>query len=302
MPTRFQLRGETLEGLEWKVFNDYPSGSRIVAAEKVTEGGIAGFLARHFFEITVEIPDTPAPRQATGTQESGAQQPDTRRGRRSAAHRIPDRAGVAALLREADDAEAAMHEVSRPKVSTESGDFAAVLDSLTSTTRQDPAPAGAVPVPLGAAGDAVMVVGIGADALATARSMADARGSAAVCTAGSYRVPGVEHLVSRTGLTAARAAGVLSGEPVFVAFGLAADGGLQASALTDLQADQVWLAVDATRKPTDTVIWVRKVGWAARADALAVLGSQNTLTPQSVNDLDLPIGWVDGRPATRPAL
>ena len=61
----------------------------------------------------------------------------------------------------------------------------------------------------------------------------------------------------------------------------------------------MWLAVDATRKPSDTLTLTRKVGWATRSDALAVLNSQNTMTPQSVNELQLPIGWLDDRQAAR---
>jgi hypothetical protein len=33
-----------------------------------------------------------------------------------------------------------------------------------------------------------------------------------------------------------------------------------------------------------------------------VLNSHNTLTPQSVNELDLPVGWLDDRKAPRPVL
>jgi hypothetical protein len=98
--------------------------------------------------------------------------------------------------------------------------------------------------------------------------------------------------VGRQGLVAARAAGVIAGEPVFIAFGLGSDGALRANALT----------VDVTRKHSDTIDWVREVGWASNIDALAIIGSTDTLTPSSVNDLDVPIGWIDGRKAVRSAL
>lgn len=299
MPTRLQLRGETLEGLEWRVFNEYPQGSRIVAAEKVTEGGIAGFLARHFYEVTVEVPDAPV---IAGSVEEAAPS------RHSASHPVPLRSGVAALLADADDAEAAMHATkvpaAVPAVSTTSRVFDELLEALAATSRDEsPGEAGrAVPEPLDGPGDVVLVIGLANDALATARSMAAATTRSVVKTAGSLRVNGIEHIVSRQSLTSVRAAGVIAGEPVFVAFGLGPDGSLQAAALTDLPADQVWVVVDATRKSTDTSVWVRKAGWSTTIHALAVVGSQDTLSPHTVNDLDLPIGWVDGRKATRPVL
>lgn len=295
MPTRLQIKGSTLEGLEARVLNKFPPGARIVTAEKVTEGGIAGFLARHYFEAVVEIPDphiitVPAPAPAPTS------------------HPVPTRAGVAALLRDADDAEDAMRggKAARqelPTVSTASREFDALLDGLTGTTRHEPdTEAPDVPSVLDGPGDTVMVVGLGPDALTVARSMAAATKNALVRTAGSFRAEGYEHLVSRNGLTSVRADAVIAGQAVFVAFGLGADGTIRAPALTEMKADQIWLAVDATRKPSDTLRWTRRAGWASRTDALAVLNSHNTLTPQSVNELELPIGWLDDRKATRTVL
>jgi hypothetical protein len=37
-------------------------------------------------------------------------------------------------------------------------------------------------------------------------------------------------------------------------------------------------------------------------DALVVIGAQETLTPQTVNELEVPIGWVDGQRALSPSL
>ncbi|MET1021851.1 MAG: hypothetical protein ABWX69_06585 [Arthrobacter sp.] len=294
MPTRLQIKGSTLEGLEARVLNKFPAGARIVAAEKVTEGGIAGFLARHYFEAVVEIPDPdiitiPAPAP-----------PPT-------SHPAPPRAGVAALLRDADDAENAMRggtaaRQELPTVSTATGAFDVLLEGLTGTTRSEPDTAPDVPSLLDGPGDAVMVIGLGPDALTVAQSMAASTNGALVRTAGSFRAVGYEHLVSRNGLTSVRADAVIAGQTVFVAFGLSADGTVRAPALTEMKADQVWLAVDATRKPSDTLIWTRRAGWASQTDALAVLNSQNTLTPQSVNDLELPIGWLDDRKANRTVL
>lgn len=295
MPTRLQIKGSTLEGLEARVLNKFPAGAKIVAAEKVTEGGIAGFLARHYYEAVVEIPDPdiitiPAPVN------------------RPTSHAAPTSAGVAALLQDADEAEATMRggQAARedlPAISTASGAFDALLDGLPGNILPEPNDdAYDIPAVLDGPGDAVMVVGLGPDALTVTLSMASSRRGSLVRTAGSFRAEGYDHLVGRHGFTSVRADAVIAGQPVFVAFGLGADGTVRAPALTELKADQVWLAVDATRKPADTLTWTRKVGWATRIDALAVLNSQNTLTPQSVNELELPIGWLDDRKTTRPLL
>ena len=398
MPSRFQLRGDSLEGIEWRLFNSHGTRARIISAEKVTEGGIAGFFARTFYEVTVELRDgepsdagrgagsggaaaprpgsagapgdddaltgimvpdgwpisatrqEPAPRlrprahvrgKSSGTPSSGA--PSS--GARKTKGARPAATGLDALLRDADDADgsspayvadrtdladddggrlrraggtagggAGGAEPGVPVVSTGSGDFAALLDELTSTVSADasgkafpggtfPAGGPAVPGLVSAPGKLLLVIGLGLDPVETARSMGTSLGGAVeIRTAGARRAAGMDHVVGRNGITAARAAASGAGRTVVVAFSLRTDGQVPAAALSDLEADQVWLAVDAARKPADTASWVRKVGWAIEVDALAVLGSQETLTPGTVNDLDIPIGWVDGEPASRTTL
>ena len=305
MPTRLQLRGESVEGLHAKVLSSYPAGSRLIEAEKVTEGGIGKFFARTFYEGVVEVPDPVRAGEGPAFPDLSGSTFVARAGGQP----LPPRAGVAALLANADSAEAAMHGVvpaapAVPEVSTATRSFDTLLDSLSTATGETPEEDtdGPVPSVLGKPGDAVLVIGIGADALATARSMAAAAGSSSVRTAGSYRVEGIEHVVGRQGVVSARAAAVIGGEPLFIAFGLGLDGSLRANALAEMKPDQTWLAVDATRKPSDTEAWVRKAGWAVPVDALAVLGRDNTLTPTTVNDLDLPIGWIDNRRAVRSVL
>lgn len=306
MPTRLQLKAETIEGLQARVLNDYAPGTAIIEVERVQVGGIFGFLARTHVEAVVEVPDADA---VPGQPVFPSLAPERVR-KKSSTHPVPPRAGVAALLANADSAEAAMHNVApsapaAPEVSTSTRSFDDLMDSLDKSTLAVPGQDGlASPVPAvrNTPGDAVLIVGVGADALVTARSMAAAAGSSSVVTAGSFRVEGTDHIVGRQSLVAAQAAAVIAREPVFIAFGLGSDGSLRANALTELKADQVWIVVDATRKPSDTQAWVRKVGWSAPISAMAVIGSQDTLTPSSVNDFDLPIGWIDGRKAHRSAL
>ncbi|MDQ0848262.1 hypothetical protein QFZ65_000200 [Arthrobacter sp. B3I9] len=178
MPTRLQIKGSTLEGLEARVLNKFPAGAKIVAAEKVTEGGIAGFLARHYYEAVVEIPDpdiisVPPPVRPTAVPPPA----------RPASQPAPAGAGVAALLQGADEAEAAMRDGNAareelPVVSTASGAFDALLDGLPGAAEPEAVTevpgVPAVPAVLEGPGDAVLIVGLGPDALTVALSMASA--------------------------------------------------------------------------------------------------------------------------------
>ncbi len=96
---------------------------------------------------------------------------------------------------------------------------------------------------------------------------------------------------------------------MFVAVGLEAVGqgtvGKNAASLATvaaLGADQVWIVVDAGRKPLDTAAWVTEVTEDVSVTAMAVVGTSATSSPESVNTLGIPVGWVDGRRATSPVL
>lgn len=311
---RFRLRGPSLEELRSQAFAEHGPLARIIAAELVTVGGIRGFFAQRHYEVTVEVPPDPP----------------VRTGRRSAVRvPAPERkgSGIAALLAEADDAEAFLHgvDVQEPSVSTDSNLFAALMDDLIfNTDAASKVSAGqpaAVPVPAPATrpGDLTVVVGLGADALNVARSMAeelvsDRHRRAAVRAIGDRegtgrRVardgePGLEagKVTDRLAAAALRAGGVEGGFPVFVAVGLAGDVVENVAAVAGLGADQVWVVVDAGRKPMDTAAWVSAVTREAAVTAVAVVGTATTSSPQSVNALGIPVGWVDGRRATSPVL
>lgn len=314
-PRRFQLEGPSVDALKAKVLAEHGPRARIVAAEKVTVGGIGGFLARHHYEVTVELPA---------------------RGRRRAPVEVdlPPRAGIGALLASADEAELAIQPAgpARADVSTGSDAFAELMDVLTFSTGTPnaPAPAGpaaplvfprpaqpaapfaelaalAVPVPLAAAGDLVLVVGLGQDPLLVCESMASAAGLGDQALRVAGAVDG--GLLARTGdrraVATARAAGVLAGHPVFLAYGLArgvSDIERHTTLIAALGADQLWVAVDAGRKAEDTAAWVGEVRSSAVVHAVAVEGIDTTSTPRTVNSLGLPVGWVDGARAARPVL
>ncbi|MBG6226334.1 hypothetical protein IWX63_002924 [Arthrobacter sp. CAN_A2] len=169
-----------------------------------------------------------------------------------------------------------------------------------------PADAPSAPSVLRAPGDLVVVVGAPAVGWAVASSMATVLGRgapAAVAVSGpsSGDHPEARSIDDRLEANAARAAGVDGGHVVCVA--LSSDDPLaDGRALLELRPDQVWLAVDAGRKEADTAAWVgalrRSMERAGLAPAgLAVVGSATTATPETVQALGLPIGWLEGRPA-----
>ncbi|MCC9206038.1 hypothetical protein [Arthrobacter sp. zg-Y769] len=350
---RFQLEGPSLDALKAQVLAEHGPRARIIAAEKVTVGGIGGFLSRQHYEVTVELP--PSGRRRAPVE------PD-----------LPSRtdsggAGIAALLEEAERAESTLHPaaaiipavpivsevpapVPAPAVSTGSHAFAELMETLAASTgtpaqsqaaaaftpglqamqppnagnQVPPSQAGSgrisegadpvqrngsavIPAPLDGAGDLVMVVGLGDDALEVCRSMADesGAGAAAVRVAGVLETDGVGRAADRRAVATARAAGVMAGHSIFLAYGLGRSGtemGRHSTLISALAADQVWVAVDAGRKPEDTAAWVGAVRAATLVHAAAVEGIDTTETPQSVNALGLPIGWLDGGPSPTPVL
>ena len=254
-------------------------------------------------------------------------------------------AAIAALLEEADAAELSFHRPGNPGVSTESPDFAELLEQLgaglrapaTSAPAQPaqpaqppaqpaqpepgvhagpptraqqgnvfpereahaaPAPGAAreaVPAPLTGVGDLVVLVGLGEDAMDTALSMSMAIGGADVRTAGELSAYGHLHVDGRQSATAARAHAVVTERTVLVAFGLgkARNALARVPSVAALSADQVWVVVDAGRKHEDTARWVRVLSAQLNIGAVAVVGAGETATPESVNGLGLPVGWID---------
>lgn len=322
-----------MDDLKARVLAEHGPRARIIAAEKVTVGGIGGFLARHHYEVTVELPAR-GRRRAPG-------EPDARR----------EAAGIAALLDRAEQAEGLLQVPgsagtarpaalpastaraalpagqaavpARAAVSTGSPAFAELMDTLTFSTETPdaplPEPAGflpppeplprvpVAPEPLHGAGDLVIVVGLGTDPLEVCRSMSRAAGAGAsgVRAAGLLAPDDVVRAGDRRAVAAARAAGVMGGYGIFLAYGLGrgvTELARHTTLLAALAADQLWVAVDAGRKEEDTAAWVGAVRAAAVVEALAVEGLEATATPQTVNSLRLPIGWLDGSPAPAPVL
>ncbi|CAM3314244.1 hypothetical protein OCAE111667_03355 [Occultella aeris] len=283
---RLRLEGESLEDLRAQARRQFPR-ARIVSAERVRVGGIAGFLARQHFELVLELPD----------------------GVRSG----PQAGGLAALLASAEAEEESMRGA---PVSTESRRFADLLDALTQEAEDEAGPLDPVGPPdrlgslstlgppaaprlLRGPGDLVLVVGPERAALEVGATMLGALGleTSGLLRSGSFDREPIPPLEARNRATRARAAGVEDGHAAVIAIGLGRHGTepeAQAATVRALAADQVWLVVDAGRKTEDTARYVRDVRAAMVIDAVAVEGAGATATPETVTHLEVPIGWVDG--------
>ena len=279
-PNRFQLEGQSLGELNARILAEHGPHAKVVAIKAVTSGGIQGFFAQRHYEVEVDVPDGTA-RDAHNFD-------------------LPTRAGIAQLLEGADTEEARAHLAEAiPKLSTNSVDFDAIMADLTYNTAQ------IVPVlegptvfrqaPLSGAGDLVVVIGLGNDPLEVARDMSAAAGTRSLSVVGAVTDDSLFRVTDRRSALAARAAGVREEHSVFVALGIPHSGLDDDSvfALHFLQPDQVWVAVDAGRKPEDTARWVKAVQAAVRIDAIAVVGSDSTTTPKTVHELGLQVGWVE---------
>lgn len=351
MQNRFRLKGASLEEIRRKAEQQHGPAARIVSAERVISPGIAGLFAGDRYEAIVEVvtghevvtgevvpdPDILADADAPDTVDAVAAShtPDTPDAVPApAAPAVPagavpahdlKGAAIAALLEEADAAELSLQRPGNPGLSTESPDFAELLEQLGTGLRgpadapadartdaraaaaapvaaaaPSTAPAAAqvresVPVPLSGTGDLVVLVGLGDDALDTALAMSTAAGGADVRTAGKLSAYGHLHVEGRQGATAARAHAVLTDQTVLVAFGLgkARDALARLQSVAALSADQLWVVVDAGRKQEDSARWVGVLAAQLDITAVAVVGAAETGTPETVNTLGLPVGWID---------
>ena len=363
---RFTLRGPDLDELKTQVAGEYGRDARIVSADKVTQGGIGGFLAKQFYEVEVEVPEGAAlPGGSTMyvARESDANTSgETSRVPESRAIPMPpapNRVGIAALLADADAAEDVnplaapiprpVQPPQAPQLSTTNPDFEAVMAEITSragiepgagprrrTSTWPPEPVappvpdaetlaalgvsypeaavsgddgsaasagrfyirlGEIPSPPRAPGDLVLIVGLGQEPLAIARSMSKQGRNADIRSGGSIILRLSDPIMDRRTAQAARAEALRRGSAVFVAFGIDPDT-LFTDAVRSISADQVWAVVDASRKQEDTEEWVNALRNAAGVDALAVIRAEETASPQTVNDLGVPVGWITDRPST----
>lgn len=272
---RFQLSGATLAAVQAKAAEFGPQ-ARIVAADRVRVGGLLGSTV---FQAVVEVP---GPGPGTGLSPLSGE-------RRQALESL-----LADGPTEPEEDAAQPEKVPLPAVSTSSEAFASILDSLTAAADVRDGGQPAAPPMLVQAGDLVVLAGVGRSASDAAARIAAGLPSGALIgyggeTAAEPRVQGA------AGVLSMRARGVLSGQPAVLAYGLGTfrTAESHAAELLALEADQLWLVVDVSRKHEDTKAWVEALSPVLKVTALAVLGSGETNTPRTVRKLGLPVGWID---------
>ncbi|MEO6530367.1 MAG: hypothetical protein ABI563_10515 [Specibacter sp.] len=325
MPTQFQLRGHSLESLRWQLFEKYGAAARIVRAERIQTGGLFGIGATTSFEVMVEVDTAPVPGRAFGERGGAVRAASARR---SAA----TRRALGDLLAQADRDDDARPSGSVRAIEAKPN-FDDILDKMAGAVVPDagvpdavvPGAGGAgaggagaaisgaasrgggsgqdvkvIPRPSSVPGDLIVLVGIRDQPLNTAWSMAgNLQNGAKLLTAGDHRSHGVSHVfLDSVEVTKAQAQAAGEGKPLLIAFSFGQRGSSNLSMLASLRPQQLWLVVDAAHKPEDTQSWVRRAARYSVPDALAVLGATDTATPESVNALKLPVGWVDGRQST----
>jgi hypothetical protein len=189
--------------------------------------------------------------------------------------------------------------VEQPTLSTQSRRFEQVLNGVQAEISPPKPPTPETiriaPALSRLAGDLVVIAGLSSDAAAVTESLAVARGPYLRGVGGELSLPGVR-ADDRRGAIGLRAAGVERGLPTLVVFGLGSGGPTLAAsieALRSLAPDQVWLAVDVSRKPEDTIRWVSAVRNAISVDAMAVVHGTFTASDTSAATLGLPEGWSD---------
>lgn len=293
---RYPSHDDGIEGVRRSVREEFGPAARIVRCERVTQSGIAGFLAQRWVEVEVEaLPESePSMHMRLGTA---------------------DRVGIAALLavvESVEDEQPPASTATGVALTTERDDFATVLASVTGGAgldarlfvpgQDDPLPLRTPPVVRTgvaesprlelASGDLALVVGLGRDGLDTARELARSIRAVDVRAGGSTSVRGSDPVENRRSALAARAHAVRRDRAVVVGYGL--EGLAVPEGLAVIGADQVWAVVDASRSTSDTRLWLDAVRRRVPIDALAVIGRSFTVAPDGPAGLGIPIGWVDG--------
>ncbi len=328
-PTRSQRNGASLEEIRAAVLLEYGPGARIVAAERVTTGGVAGLFRKAHVEATIEVPDPFDPPVARVAIADG---PATR-------------VGIAALLADADAAEARI-AAGDGTATTRADTFASVLDAFAADGIVPPrpvrrpdgaepglqaAPAVAAGAPESAAPAAPATVGpadapvpsvtaLPAPAVADDGPV-DARAAllAAVAprTAARPPVPAVRSADGDLVLLVGRRADVDAAAAAFamrhalrgtdasdrrsgilaradaVRDGVALLAGAawtDTATVTGLAPDQVWVVLDVGRKHEDSVAVLQAVVEAgAPVVGVVAIGADETSTPGTVHLLGVPV-------------
>ncbi len=305
----------------------YGEQARIVHAERVRTGGIAGFFAKERYEVAVEIDDDP-PALSSQLARSASHGQTPPSGDESVALLVAE-----AMNRSDENLDGVFYQP--PPVSTSGPVFAGVMASLHTAIGLDETQVAGVPLPVSAgisspastvasrneephlanpprpprgAGQVLAVVGEAALAFEAGLTLARRMripATRVLLASPDQTVPGL--LASRrlTNATSARKRSLrLLAEttPSVVAVNLPI-GAIWDDEAVDwaqevvdaLGAKTVWAMVDATRKVTDLSRWLGRLG---SVDALLVHNAAITQDLLPVSRLGYPVAMLDDRPAT----
>ncbi|WP_159599251.1 hypothetical protein [Agromyces humi] len=291
--SRHTYDGVTLEEAKAKVRAAHTDGSKVevISAEEVSRPGFGGFFAKTRYEIVVEVDDEDPASAYTLNSASG---------------------GLQALLAAEDAADGYEKPAAPDRFEQVIAGLRDLTDGTEDTTTDrygldlfQPSPvdvlerAVQVPVISKRPGDLVVLVGRPDDVVAAAKTLSRGGRYADVRPGGEATIRSAEPVVDRRSSLHARAAAVERERPVYVAYGVAAAGYAD---LESVSPDELWLVVDAAMKPEDTAAWARPLIAAQHVDGLIVIRASETLTPGTVNLLQVPVGYVDGKPADTPTL
>jgi hypothetical protein len=292
---RFRLDDPSIDALTARVRLEYGENARILSASEVRVGGFGGFFARRFVDVEVDLPQANAnPKMPAAAVNGPANGPLN----------APQGAvGLEALLDAADLAERGGQQAppapQLPAVSTQTDDFERLMVELRSYTDVPialPPVVHPAPAMIDEAGGLVVFVGLGDDALVVARSLARTVRRSELRVGGQIIFDDMRRVDDRRSASAARAKGVENDSVALVAWGLGMGITGVADSIERLRfviADQIWVVVDASRKPADTAAWVGMLRAAFPVQAIAVVHGVETATPDSVHGLGLPVGWSD---------
>lgn len=230
--------------------------ARLVRVDEVRVGGIAGFFARRYLDLVVELPEPPA----FGVTES-----------------LEDEQGP-------------------ERLSTEGAGFGRVLGDLESmlATRRPLGRGASVPriaVLRRTPGELVMIAGLLGEALPVAAHLAGVTGILRI--GGGLESRAAKRIDDRRGAVLEKADAEEAGLPVFLAWGLGSGDPAHVAADTrvrQIAPDRLWVVIDPARKHDDTKAWVSALARHRPVDAYLPLAGPHTGSPGTVGLLGLPRG------------
>jgi hypothetical protein len=237
--------------------------ARLIRVDEVRTGGIAGFFARRYLDLVVELPDPVLPD-------------------------LPESLDDEALVPASD------------RLSTQGPGFDRVLGDFESmlATRRPLGRGATVPriaMLKRAPGELVMIAGLLGEALPVAAHLAGPAGILRI--GGGLESRAAARIDDRRTAVLQKADAEEAGLPVFLAWGVGSGDPEQVAAdirVGQIAPDRLWVVIDPARKHEDTKAWVSALARHRRLDAYLALAGPYTASAGTVGLLGLPRGELGG--------